>query len=208
MNLQEGLKIYQVPIDQIKLNKNNPRIIEDKEFNSLVESVKNDGFMFPLRFLVVDKENVVMGGNQRLRACQVAKLSHVYVVKAEDLSEAQLKEFVVQDNTYYGEWDKPILAEFYSDKELVEVGLPLVEVSVPRMETIGDIEPEIDESDLADRKATFENNQIKQIVVYFPLDIYEKVIASIESVKIHMECQENPEVLLNLISYWKRNHAA
>ena len=141
-----------------------------------------------------------------MKACQTAGLPHVYVVKAEDLSPEQIKEFVVKDNIYYGEWDKELLSEFYSDTEMVEVGMNLVDVSIPRLETIGDIEPEIDASDLAARKDAYDNNKIKQIVTYFPADLYEKIVQSMDVIKGHMGCQENPEVLLKLISYWKANY--
>lgn len=173
---------------------------------NLVTSIKKDGFMLSIRFMVVDKDMIVQGGNQRLRACQVAGLTHIPVVKAEDLDEEQLKEFVVKDNLNFGDFDKPMLSLHYSDTEMVEVGMKLVEVSSLRLEVVGNIQPEIDESDLEKRKEVYENNQIKQIVVYFPAGFYEKVIQAINGIKEHMNCQENPEVLLKLISYWKLNY--
>ncbi len=205
--MPEGYQIYEVPIDQVKLNPNNPRVIQDDDFVKLVKSIKEDGFMLAIRFLVVDKEGYVLGGNQRLKACQSAGRSTVFIVKAEDLSQEQLKEFVVKDNAYFGEWDKQMLANVYSDTELVDFGLKLVEVSVPRMETIGDIEPAIDQPDLASRKETYENNQIMQIVTYYPIELYDKVVHSLDAIKEHMQIDENPQVLLKLISYWKANFA-
>ena len=192
----------------MKLNPNNPRVIVDEDFMKLVRSIQEDGFMLSIRFLVVDADNVVIGGNQRLRACQMAKLDEVYIVKAEDLTKDQLKEFIVKDNTYFGHWDKEMLSQNYSDREMVEVGMDLVEVAQPRLEVIGDIETEIDASDLQDRKETHENNKIMQIVTYFPAELYEKVIESFSSIKNHMNCQENPEALLKLISYWKFNYGS
>ena len=173
---------------------------------NLVASIKKDGFMLSIRFLVVDKDMVIQGGNQRLKACQVAGVKQIHVVKADDLTSEQLKEFVVKDNLSFGDWDKPMLSLHYSDTEMVEVGMKLVEVSSPRLEVVGDIQPEIDESDLEKRKEAYDNNQIKQIVVYFPADFYEKVVQAMNGIKSHMQCQENPEVLLNLITYWKQNY--
>jgi ParB-like chromosome segregation protein Spo0J len=196
-----------MPVNQLKFNPNNPRVILDENFQALVDSIKQDGFMLSIRFIVVDKHNVVVGGNQRLKACQVAGVEQVPVVRADDLSKEQLKEFVIKDNIYYGTWNKEALAEHYSDAEMVQVGMKLIEVAVPRMETIGDIQPEIDQSDLEKRKETYENNAIKQIVCYFPAELYEKVVQSIDAIKKHMGVQETPEVLLNLITYWKRNYA-
>ncbi len=164
--------------------------------------------MLSIRFLVVDKDMVVLGGNQRLRACQVAQLPFVYVVKADELSPQQLKEFVIKDNTYYGMWDRELLSTMATDREMVELGMDLVEVSSPRMEHIGDIEPEIDESILAAKKETFDNNKIKQIVVYYPAELYDKVVQSMDEIKKHMGTDDTPQVLLKLISYWKVNYGS
>lgn len=190
----------------MKLNPNNPRVIEGADFNKLVDSVKDDGFMLGIRFLVVDKDNVVIGGNQRLRACQVAGMKEIPVVRAEDLSEDELKEFVLRDNTYYGDFNKDAVAQLYSDTEIIKVGLHLIDFCNPVMETIGGIEPEIDSSDLAKRKEVYENNEIKQIVTYFPVSLFEKINQSLDAIKKNMNCKENPEVLLNLITYWKQNY--
>lgn len=205
---KQSYQIHEVDIESVHLNPKNPRVILDDDFIKLVNSVKNDGFMLAIRFLVVDKNNFVLGGNQRLKACRVAGRKTVFIVKAEDLNEDQLKTFVVKDNTYFGEWDKQMLANVYSDTELIDFGLKLIDVSVPRMETIGDIQPEIDQSILDKKKQTYDNNETMQIVTYFPLEIYDKVISSIDSIKSHMNCEENTEVLLRLISYWKANFAS
>jgi hypothetical protein len=191
----------------VKLNPNNPRVIEGAEFNKLVDSVKEDGFMMGIRFLVIDKDNVVVGGNQRLKACQKAGMEQVPVVRAEDLTEDELKEFVLRDNTYYGTFDHKMIAESYSDTDILSVGLPLIDFSQPSLQTIGDIEPEIDASYLAKRKEFYENNEIKQIVTYFPVSLYDKIIESMDVIKAKMQCKENPEVLLNLITYWKQHYA-
>lgn len=195
-----------MPIQNVRLNLNNPRTIEDKQFHDLVKSVRNDGFMLSIRFLVVDKDNVVLGGNQRFRACQVAGLKYVYVVKAADLNQDQIKEFIINDNTYYGDWDKELVTQFYSDRELVEVGMDLTEIKQPDLQTFGDSQAEIDQPDIDKRKETYDNNKIKQIVVYFPADLYEKVVQSMDAIKFHMGIQETPEVLLQLITYWKQNY--
>ncbi len=134
-------------------------------------------------------------------------MEKVPVVRAEDLSEDELKEFVLRDNTYYGHFDHKMISESYSDTEIINVGLPLIDFSQPSMETIGDIEPEIDASDLAKRKEVYENNEIKQVVTYFPASLYDKVVSSMDMIKKNMGCKENPEVLLNLITYWKQNYA-
>ena len=206
MNEDLAYPIYCVPIETILPNPTNPRVIENEEYKKLVESVKQDGFMLAIRFLVVDANNVVMGGNQRLKACKEAGIKEIHIVRAEDLSSDQLKEFIIKDNLYFGEFDKEMLTAHYSDRELTEVGADLIDFESPSFEVIGDTSGEADISDIADRKQTYDNNDIKQIVTYFPAAIHEKVVESMEAIKKHMGCSETPEVLLNLIKYWKNNN--
>ena len=97
-------------ITQIKPNPNNPRIIKDIKFKQLVKSIQDFPQMLELRPIVIDENNIVLGGNMRLKACQEAGLTEVPVVQAKDLSEEQKKEFIVKDNVGYGEWDWDDLA--------------------------------------------------------------------------------------------------
>ena len=56
-------------IAQIKPNPNNPRIIKDDKFKKLVKSIQDFPQMLELRPIVIDENNVVLGGNMRLKAC-------------------------------------------------------------------------------------------------------------------------------------------
>lgn len=163
--------------------------------------------MLAIRFLVVDKDWVVLGGNQRLKACRSAGIESVYVVKAEDLSPAQLKEFIFKDNLYFGEFDKDRLSAGYTDTELVDVGLSLIDASNTPLEVYGCLANEIDESQNQKKKEVYENNQVKQITCYFPADLHEKILMSIDLIKRHMGIEDNSQMLLNLIANWKQNYA-
>ena len=112
-----------VKISKVKPNETNPRLIKDSKFNRLVESVKEFPEMLKLRPIVVNKDMVVLGGNMRLKACKEAGLKEVYILKADDLTEEQQKEFIVKDNVGFGEWDWDILANDWDIKELEDWGL-------------------------------------------------------------------------------------
>jgi hypothetical protein len=112
-----------VKISKVKPNETNPRLIKDSKFNKLVESVKEFPEMLKLRPIVVNKDMVVLGGNMRLKACKEAGLKEVYILKADDLTEEQQKEFIVKDNVGFGEWDWDILANDWDIKELEDWGL-------------------------------------------------------------------------------------
>ena len=114
-----------VKISEIKSNPNNPRLIKDDKFKKLVKSIQEFPEMLKLRPIVVNNEMIVLGGNMRLKACKEAGLKEVYILKADDLTVEQQKEFIVKDNVGYGEWDWDILANEWDTEQLEEWGLDL-----------------------------------------------------------------------------------
>ena len=129
------MKTERIKISQVKTNPNNPRLIKDHKFKKLVKSIKEFPEMLEIRPIVVDKDNIVLGGNMRLRACQEAGLKEVYIVKADQLTEKQQREFIVKDNVGFGEWDWDDLANEWDVDELEDWGLDLpVDLSVKELE--------------------------------------------------------------------------
>ena len=97
--------IQTVNIKEIKPNPDNPRTINDDKFNKLVKSIREFPQMLKIRPIVVDDNMVVLGGNMRLKACKEAGITEVHIIKADDLTEEQKKEFIIKDNVGFGEWD-------------------------------------------------------------------------------------------------------
>ena len=112
-------------ITEIKSNPNNPRIIKDHKFKQLVKSIQDFPQMLELRPIVIDENNMVLGGNMRLKACLEAGLTNVPVIHANNLTEAQKKEFIIKDNISFGEHDFDILANEWNIIELDEWGLDI-----------------------------------------------------------------------------------
>ena len=81
--------------------------------------------MLELRPIVVDENNIVLGGNMRLKACIEVGLKEIYIVSAHDLTEEQKDEFIVKDNVGFGEWDWDLLANEWDTDKLDEWGLDL-----------------------------------------------------------------------------------
>ena len=119
------MKTEKVKIGKIKNNPNNPRLIKDDKFKKLVKSVKEFPEMLEIRPIVVDKDNIVLGGNMRLRACQEAGLKEVHIIQADKLTEKQQREFIIKDNVGFGEWDWNDLANEWDADELEDWGLDL-----------------------------------------------------------------------------------
>lgn len=111
------MNIQKVKISEIKQNSKNPRTIKDDKFKKLVKSIKEFPQMLEIRPIVVDENNVVLGGNMRLKACIEAKLEEVHIIKVNELTEEQKKEFILKDNQSFGEWDTKALEDW--NKELL-----------------------------------------------------------------------------------------
>jgi len=119
------IRLDNMNINEIKPNPNNPRIIKDDKFKKLVKSIQDFPQMLELRPIVIDENNIVLGGNMRLKACIEAGLKDVPVKQAKDLTEEQKKEFIVKDNVGYGEWDWDDLANNWDEQLLTEWGLDI-----------------------------------------------------------------------------------
>jgi ParB-like chromosome segregation protein Spo0J len=114
-----------VKISEVKSNPNNPRIIKDDKFQKLVKSIKEFPEMLNIRPIVVNADMVVLGGNMRLKACKEAGLKEVAIIKAEDLTEDQQKQFIIKDNVGFGEWDWEDLANNWDAEQLTDWGLDI-----------------------------------------------------------------------------------
>ena len=101
-------------INEIIPNPNNPRICRDAKFKLLVKSIREFPEMLNLRPIVIDENNIILGGNQRYRACIEAGLTDVPVIHANNLTEEQKKQFIVRDNVSTGDWDFDLLANEWS----------------------------------------------------------------------------------------------
>ena len=112
-----------INIQEVKPNENNPRFIKDYKFKKLVKSIKEFPQMLKLRPIVVNSDMVVLGGNMRLKACKEAGLKEVYILKADDLTEEQQREFIVKDNVGFGEWDWDVLGNEWDTQQLEDWGL-------------------------------------------------------------------------------------
>jgi len=97
-------------INEIKPNPNNPRKIDAIDFAKLVKSIQDDPKLLEAKPLIIDENNVILGGNQRYRACLQLGIQDVPVIKMPNLTEREKQKLLVIDNTHYGMWDMDMLA--------------------------------------------------------------------------------------------------
>lgn len=126
-----------VKISQFKINKDNPRVIRDDKYKSLVESIKRDPEFLEKRG-IVHADKIILGGNQRYLAIKEALRDDAFrnslglphghipaswVQDASDWPEEKRRRFVIVDNGSWGEWDFDILANSFDDLALSDFGI-------------------------------------------------------------------------------------
>ena len=126
-----------VNIKQVLPNPDNPRFIKDYKFKKLVKSIKEFPQMLDLRPIVVNQDMIVLGGNMRLKACEEAGLTEVPIIFADNLTPEQEKEFIIKDNSSFGEWDWDLLANEWNVDQLADWGIDLpILLEEPDMEDL------------------------------------------------------------------------
>lgn len=131
--------IKKMKLSDLIPTENNPRQIKKDDFERLKKSIKSFPEMLDIREIVVDENNRILGGHQRVKALLANGEKEVNVKVVEGLSEEEKREFVIRDNVQNGEWDFDILANEWSDLDLQDWGIDLVPKS-----------PEIDWDNVAD----------------------------------------------------------
>ena len=115
-----------IKLSSIKPNPNNPRLIKDDKFKKLVKSISEFPKMMELRPIVVDENNIILGGNMRYKALQELGKKEIpkeWIKKASDLSDDEVRRFIIADNVGFGEWDEEMLRVDWDVDELDEWGI-------------------------------------------------------------------------------------
>jgi hypothetical protein len=160
-------------LKDIKPNPNNPRVLRDDKFQKLKQSIKEFPKMLSLRPMVIDENNVVLGGNMRLRALQelgFTDIDEAWVKRSSDLTEEEKKRFIIADNVAFGEWDWDTLANDWDVVDLEAWGLEIPQFDRPEDFDEDFTLPEGDKEPfqqmtftLADEQATVLQNAIAEI---------------------------------------------
>lgn len=143
---------------------NNPRN-NDEAVDYVAKSIKEFGFKVPV---VVDKDNIVVAGHTRLKACEKLGIDEVPCIVADDLTEDQIKAFRIADNkvSEYAQWDNDKL-----NMELLDIDIDMSEFGVFEIEDGEklDIEDKEEKPEIEFTEVLGEEHNY--IVLYFDNDI-------------------------------------
>lgn len=98
------MDILQMKVEELIPYENNPRK-NDAAVDKVALSISAFGFKVPI---VIDKDNVIVTGHTRLKAAKKIGLTEVPCIRADDLTDDQIKAFRLADNKVaeFSEWDE------------------------------------------------------------------------------------------------------
>ncbi len=182
------MKPNKIKINKIKENTSNPRFIAKDKFKKLVKSLQEFPEMLKLRPIVVDNNNIILGGNMRYKAALELGMEDIWVIQADDLSEKQKQEFIIKDNSSFGDWDFEILANEWDIESLEDWG-----VNVPSIKNTELL------SGLEYKPMYYEPKEIPNINLQDCIDLtkYKEKIKALDEYKISTEQKE----ILKMFAY-------
>ena len=103
------MDILNLGLEEIKPYEKNPRN-NDNAVDAVAASISEFGFKVPI---IIDKDNIIVAGHTRYKAAKKLGLKTVPCIKADDLTDEQVKAFRLADNKVaeQAEWDFDLLNE-------------------------------------------------------------------------------------------------
>lgn len=108
----------------------NPREITDKDFERLQEHIRRLGVYKPL---LVNQNNIVLGGNMRLRALKDLGITEVMCAVVLTDNQQQMIEYALSDNDQMGVTDEQKVAELVT---ITPIKQEIFAVSVEKLKPI------------------------------------------------------------------------
>lgn len=104
-------EIVERDIAQLMHWENNPRTVEKKDMNRLIEQIKLLGVYKPL---LINQDNIILGGNMRFEALQSLGVKKTLCSLVRTDNPAQMMDYAASDNDQIGVTDEQQIAEFVS----------------------------------------------------------------------------------------------
>ena len=120
------MNIEKIEISKLKPARYNPRQISTKQYNDLKKSIERFGLVDPI---IVNKDNTVIGGHQRLKIIKSLGEKTIGCVVL-DLTKEQERELNVRLNKNTGEFDFDILSTEFDIDELVDWGFKHIDLGL------------------------------------------------------------------------------
>lgn len=142
------MNIEELRVDDLIPYENNPRNNEEA-VDKVALSISSFGFKVPI---IVDRNNVIVAGHTRLSAAKKLGLTTVPVIRADDLTDDQIRAFRLADNkvSEFASWDLDKLQEELDalDIDMTLYGFDALEKELEDLDIQeDDFEPDEDEKE-------------------------------------------------------------
>ena len=198
----KGIKHIELPIEEIILLDKNPRTVSESELQKLCEDIEKDPAFLLQRPPLVNKKDgkyYCYAGTQRIKACKKLGKKSVKCFIEENVSERVQDERMVKDNLHRGEWDFDKLLELnFELTELEDFGFEDFEIGLD----IGE-EPQIDPDIVKEKFERYQNNNIKQIVLYYEQNNYAHILERLHKVAEKEGLEDNSSVVIKLLEIYE-----
>lgn len=127
------IKVEKIKVKDLKKGFGNPRKISKNKKEELEQSIEMFG---DFGLILIDEENNVIGGNQRVSVLfDQNPETEVLCKRLCGYTKAELRAINIKDNTHSGEWDLDLLADWTADLN-VDLGLdiPTIDANDRRIE--------------------------------------------------------------------------
>jgi len=188
------MKIEIRKITELKENPDNPRIIRDAKFKKLVKSIQDFPKMLEIRPIIIDENNIILGGNQRYKACKEAGFTEVSIIDVSSLTEKEKKEFIIKDNSNFGDWDWDLVMDKWEEEELTDWGviMPNWNDDLTNNETYEGL-------DRLSKLDKFMNAEVKRMFLVYDNETFNRVISWFNRLQKKYDVEGNNEVILKLM---------
>jgi hypothetical protein len=197
-------------VSELKNWENNPRSILEEDFNRLKEQVAQLGVY---KTLLVNQDNIVLGGNMRLRAFAKLGIDEVMCGIVETKDEGEMLAYALSDNDSAGTTDDLKLAEVWHLHPIKTDLFKIQSNTLRPLESIINppaplgIEGGQDVSTMDSDLDTYLNGSIKQIVLYFDAEQYMAVMDRLEPVMLRLGVDNHTELFVRLLELEEQSHA-
>ena len=110
-------------LKSLKKTRKNPRKISKAQKLRLEKSLEEFPEMLKVSSIVVDEDNEVLIGNQRVQALIDIGKEELEVMVVSGFTEEQKSELMLKDNSHYGEFDMDVLFDAYNESDIINAGL-------------------------------------------------------------------------------------
>lgn len=118
-----------IELKQLNFYPDNPRIWIKKEMEKLKKSLVQFPKMMEIRPIVIDENKNILSGNMKKQAfleLGIFEIPEHWVKVVEGLTEEEKREFLIKDNTHYGNWDWEKVCNEWDEEPVEDWGLSVV----------------------------------------------------------------------------------